>query len=423
MTVAPQPTRDLGVQEAVSAILALLQPLTQGQTVPLGHSLGRVLAAAVRSPIDVPAQDNAAMDGYALASADLRSDVTTTLRLAGTLLAGSSNTPWPAHQQGECVRIMTGATLPPGLDTVVPHELCRVVADQVQIDAGILRPGDHRRLRGEDLQAGGVALPDGRVLRSSDVGLLASLGLATVSVRQRVRVALFSTGNELTQPGLPLPPGHVYDSNRFTLAAALERLGMEVVDLGSVPDDPEALDRTLVLAMQQADAVITTGGVSMGDADHTRAALARRGEMSFWKVAIRPGRPFAFGRLPRADGQAPAWLFALPGNPVAALVTFYALVRPALLHLAGAGPSEAAIPCLPVRTAQDIRKRPGRTEYLRAVLEPAPGGGQQARLTGPQGAGILSSMSQAQVLLVLGHERGPVEGGDWVDAWPLDGLV
>jgi molybdopterin molybdotransferase len=351
----------------------------------------------------------------------LRSNTHTTLRLAGTRLAGASADAHFAHRPGECVRIMTGAAMPVGLDTVVPHELCRVEeSGQVRIEAGVVRPGDHRRLRGEDLPAGGPALSGGRVLRAPDLGLLASLGLATVEVRHRLRVALFSTGDELTQPGLALPPGHVYDSNRFALAGALARLGAEVVDLGSVPDDPDALDRTLVCALQQADAIITTGGVSMGDADHTRDALARRGEMSFWKVAIRPGRPFAFGRLPRADGQAPGWLFALPGNPVAALVTFYVLVRPALLRLAGA--LAAAPTTLPVRSAQSIRKRQGRSEYLRAVLEPAAEGGLQARLTGPQGAGILSSMSQAQVLLVLGHDQGPVAAGDWVDAWPLDGL-
>jgi molybdopterin molybdotransferase len=412
---------DLSVQDAIASIVAPLQPVTLGHTLPLGQALGRILAGDVRSPIDVPAHDNAAMDGYALAGADLRSDAPTTLRLAGTLLAGARAETVLAHRPGECVRIMTGAAMPAGLDTVVPHELCRAESGQVHIEAGVVRPGDHRRLRGEDLPAGGPALSGGRVLRAPDLGLLASLGLATVAVRQRLRVALFSTGDELTQPGAPLSPGHVYDSNRFALAGALARLGAEVVDLGSVPDDPDALDRTLVCALQQADAIITTGGVSMGDADHTRDALARRGEMSFWKVAIRPGRPFAFGRLPRADGQAPGWLFALPGNPVAALVTFYVLVRPALLCLAGA--LAAAPIALPVRSAQPIRKRPGRSEYLRALLEPAPDGGLQARLTGPQGAGILSSMSQAQVLLVLGHDQGPVAAGDWVDAWPLDGLL
>ncbi len=412
---------DLSVQEASHTILAQLHPVAGSQAVPLGQALGRVLSADVVSPLDVPAHDNAAMDGFALAGGDLQARAATTLRVVGTVLAGAPAGPGTPPGPGDCVRIMTGAALPLGLDTVVPHELCRAEAGQVRIEAGSLRPGDHRRLRGEDLRAGGLALPAGRVLRAADLGLLASLGMAEATVRQRLRVALFSTGDELTQPGVALAPGHVYDSNRFALAGALQRLGADVIDLGCVPDDPAALDRTLAGALQRADAIVTTGGVSMGDADHTRAALARRGEVSFWKVAIRPGRPFAFGRLARPSGATPAWLFALPGNPVAALVTFYVLVRPALLRLAGA--NVEPLPTLPVRSAQAIRKRPGRSEYLRAVLEPAPGGGVQARLTGPQGAGILSSMSRAQVLLALGHEQGPVAAGDWVDAWPLDGLA
>lgn len=414
--------RSISVADARAAIAAALQPITATETVPLLQAIGRVLAADVVSPIDVPAHDNSAMDGYAFDGAALMSNEETALRNVGIVYAG---TPFAGRiGRGECLRIMTGAVMPEGLDTVVPQELCKVDGETVRIAAGVLKAGENRRQRGEDLALGKPALRAGRVLRPADVGLIASLGMGEISLFRRLRVALFSTGDEIRTLGQPLDPGCVYDSNRYSLQAALQRLGMEVIDLGLVRDDPATLQATLEAAIAQADVVLTSGGVSVGDADHTRAVLARMGEVSFWKVAMRPGRPFAFGplfRSARGAGQPPSWLFALPGNPVAALVTFYAFARQALLQLAGATPTPP--PMLQARCAAPIRKRPGRTEFQRAIVEPAADGGWQVRLTGSQGAGVLRSMSEANALLVLRHEQGSVAAGDLVDCWLFDGLV
>jgi molybdopterin molybdotransferase len=410
---------ELSVRAAIAAIAAVLRPITDTETLALDQALGRVLAADVVSPIDVPAHDNSAMDGYALLGADLQAGGPTVLRaVAGTVFAGASSGSRLAS--GECIRIMTGAVMPPGLDTVVPIELCRVEGDTVTLSPGVLRAGENRRHRGEDLTRGGVALPAGRLLRPADLGLVASLGMPRLSVFRRLRVALFSTGDELRAPGEPLPPGCIYDSNRASLLAALQRLGVEVIDLGLVPDDPAALRATLDSAIAAADVVLTSGGVSVGDADHTRDLLASCGEVAFWKVAMRPGRPFAFGPLFGAGGKT-AWLFALPGNPVAALVTFYVLARDALLALAGA--IVPPTPRLRARSPVPIRKRPGRTEFQRAIVAPSASGGWDVRITGAQGAGILSSMSQANALLVLDHDQGSVAAGDEVEVWLFDGLV
>ncbi|OYV00951.1 MAG: molybdopterin molybdenumtransferase MoeA, partial [Burkholderiales bacterium PBB5] len=263
------------------------------------------------------------------------------------------------------------------------------------------------------------------LLRPADLGLAASLGFEALPVRRRLKVALFSTGDEVTLPGQPLPPGGIYDSNRASLTGALQRLGVEVIDLGLVRDDPAALRAVLDQAVQQADAVLTSGGVSVGDAAHTRDLLAQMGQVAFWKVAMRPGRPFAFGPLHATapDGAArTAWLFALPGNPVAALVTFYAFAREALWRLAGAQPEP--LPVLQARCTTAIRKRPGRTEFQRGIVSPAPdGAGWQVALTGSQGAGILRSLSEANALVVLGHAQGSVAAGEPVDVWLFDGLV
>jgi molybdopterin molybdotransferase len=424
--------RNLSVDEARAAIAAALRPLPRSESavVPLAEAIGRVLAADVISPIDVPAHDNSAMDGYAFAGNALGRDTPTVLQAAGIVYAGRPFAGTVAA--GRCVRIMTGAVMPGGADTVVPLELVQVEgaaeSGQVRIPPGVIQPGENRRKRGEDLATGKPALLAGRVLRPADLGLAASLGLTQVRVMRPLKVALFSTGDEVVEPGLPLPPGCIYDSNRFSLGAALRRLGLEVVDLGLVRDDPEALASVVARAVREADVVITSGGVSAGDADYTRDILARHGDVAFWKVAMRPGRPFAFGPLRRepgeraADGALPSWLFALPGNPVAALVTFYAFVRDALLVLAGA--TAEPMPVLSARSTATIRKRPGRTEFQRAIVEPAPGGiGWQVRLFGSQGAGVLRSMSEANALVVLGHAQGSVAAGDPVPVWLFDGLV
>jgi molybdopterin molybdotransferase len=415
--------RHLSVDDARATIAAALRrvgSISRSEQLPLMQARGRVLASDVISPIDVPAHDNSAMDGFAFASGEMQTGLTTELRVVATVYAGAPFNGTVAA--GECVRIMTGAVMPAGLDTVVPQELCTATDSQVNIPPTTLRAGENRRHRGEDLSAGRPALLAGRLLRPADVGLIASLGLDQVHVVQRLRVAIFSTGDELRSAGQPLAPGCVYDSNRHSLMAAVQALGMQVVDLGLVPDDPEALQATLEAAIQQADVVLTSGGVSVGDADYTRALLARLGDVAFWKVAMRPGRPFAFGPLGASAEAAPnSWLFALPGNPVAALVTFYVFVRDALLQLAGATP--VPIPVLQARCTTAIRKRPGRTEYQRAIVEPASVGGWQVRLTGTQGAGVLRSMSEANALLVLRHEQGSVAAGEMVDVWLFDGVV
>jgi molybdopterin molybdotransferase len=410
---------ELSVEAARALIHAALRPVGGEQWLDLPQALGRILAQDVVSPIDVPAHDNSAMDGYALRGQDLAPEGTTRLAaLAQTVFAGA---PFEGVVgPGQCVRIMTGAVMPNGLDTVVPIELCEVQRDQVSIASGVLRSGDNRRRQGEDLTLGKPALRAGQRLRPADLGLIASLGIARVAVRPRLRVALFSTGDELRTLGQTLDAGCVYDSNRYSLMGALQGLDMDVLDLGLVPDDPAALNATLDRALAEADVVLTSGGVSMGDADYTRDLMAARGEVSFWKVAMRPGRPFAFGALAGAD-ERPVWLFALPGNPVAALVTFYVFARDALLALAGA--SQQPVPMLRARSVAPIRKRPGRSEYQRGIVSPAPEGGWQVRLTGAQGAGILRSMSEANALVVLGHEQGSVAAGEEVSVWLFDGLV
>ncbi len=409
----------LSVAQARAAIAAALRPIEGRESLPLAQALGRVLAEDLISPIDVPAHDNSAMDGYAFAGAALHADRASTLTVVGTVLAGK---PFDGRvAAGECVRIMTGAVMPPGTDSVVPLELCRVDGATLRVEPGVIEAGENRRRRGEDLARGQAALRAGRVLKPADLGLAASLGLRELVVVRRLRVALFSTGDELRAPGEPLDPGCIYDSNRSALQAALQRLGVEVVDLGLVRDDRAALQATLEAAVAQADVVLTSGGVSVGDADHTRELLGRLGEVAFWKVAMRPGRPFAFGPL-RAQGSGrPSWLFALPGNPVAALVSFYAFVREALLQLAGATPEP--LPVLQARCQQAIRKRPGRTEFQRGIVGPGADGRWQVRITGAQGAGILRSMSEANALVVLRHEQGSVAAGDPVDVWLFDGLT
>lgn len=412
--------QSLRLELAQDFISGLLAPLPGTETLPLRQALGRVLAAELISPIDVPAADNSAMDGYALRGADLAAEGPTRLRVAGRSLAGEA--PAAPLAAGECRRIMTGALIPPGADTVVPQELVQLQAlpggdSELLIPPGCLRPGAHRRRAGEDLARGQSALAAGQRLRPAELGLLASLGLAEVTVRQRPRVALLSTGDELQPPGAPLPPGGVYDSNRHTLWALLQGLPVEVLDLGSVRDDPALLRQRFAEAAAAADLVISTGGVGVGEADHTKRVMAELGDVLFWQLALRPGRPLALGRL----GPRGSLLLGLPGNPVAVMVGFYAFVRPALLALAGSRESPWP-PALRARSAQMLRKRPGRSEFQRGVVEAGVDGQLWVRSTGNQGSGVLSSMSRANGLIRLGHEQGDVAQGDWVEVLPFEGL-
>jgi molybdopterin molybdotransferase len=420
----PDATGALGVAQARELLRAAMphpDPAAPGQVeqVTLAEARGRVLARDVQAPHDVPPHDNAAMDGYAFDGRVLAQAGVARLRLdvQGAVRAGA---PWvQTVPPGHAVKIMTGAVMPPGCDTVVPIERCVAEGPQVVVDAAGLRPGDHRRLRGEDLVRGGPVLRAGRRLRAPDLGLMASLGLTDVAVHRRLRVALFSTGDELREPGQALSTGCIYDSNRRSLAAAVQALGAEPLDLGLVPDDPDALRAALAAARDRADVVLTSGGVSQGDADHTRTVLADLGTVRFWRVALRPGQPLAFGVLRGRGSEVP--LLALPGNPVAALVSFLLLARDALLQRAGAVPEP--VWRLRARSLQALPKRVGRTEVLRGLAEPGVDGALQVRTTGAQGSGILSSFTAANVLIVLDEARGPVSAGDEVEVWPLDGLI
>ena len=414
--------KSLPVAQAQEFIARLVPKVQTIEILALRSALGRVLARDIVSRIDVPAHDNSAMDGYALRGSDLETDADTVLTVTGSAFAGQAGQPDLATASpGECVRIMTGAVMPAGLDTVVPQEFATVDGDRVSIPAGIVRTGDNRRLKGEDLAQGDAALVAGRVLRPADLGLLASLGQAEVPVLRRLRVAFFSTGDELRSIGEDLPAGCVYDSNRYTLWGMLQRLGFEVLDLGVVRDDPQALAQAFRHAADNADAVITSGGVSVGEADHTKQVMAQLGDVLFWTIAMRPGRPMAIGRLCGASNERRAILFGLPGNPVAVMVTFYAFVRDALLAMSGATPQP--LPLLRVASAHAIRKKPGRTEYQRGVVVRGADGVQTVGITGSQGSGILRSMSTANGLVVLHHEQGNVAAGDMVDVLPFDGLI
>ena len=408
----------LSVAQAQQIISEFVQPVQALERVDLHAALGRVLAQDIISPISVPAHDNSAMDGYAFAGSDLRTDGPTNLQIVGVAMAGKAFVGNLAA--GECVRIMTGAVMPEGCDTVIPQELTKSVTDDnVGIAPGTVRTGDNRRLMGEDLMQGQAALLAGRILRAADLGLLASLGIATVAVRRRVRVAFFSTGDELRSLGDPLDAGCVYDSNRYTLFGMLTRLGCELIDMGVVKDNPQALEAAFKAAAEQSDAIITSGGVSVGAADYTKQIMAQLGDVSFWKIGMRPGRPMAFGTI--ASGGKTAYLFGLPGNPVAVMVTFYFFARDALLRMMGA--ASAPLPHLKALSETAIRKKPGRTEYQRGILFTNANGQPAVRITGSQGSGVLRSMSEANCMVVLGHDQGNVSAGDQVDVVVFDGLT
>ena len=402
----------------VNAFLAeLVQPVRETERVSPMEALDRILAEDVVSPISVPPHDNSAMDGFAFRGSEMQAGQPTRLRVVGTALAGKA---WSGQcGSGECVRIMTGAIMPAGLDTVAPQELVQVEGEQVTIPIGLLQTGDNRRLLGEDLMAGHPALSAGTRLTPAACGLIASLGLPQVKVWRRPRVAYFSTGDEILSLGEPPREGAVYDSNRYTVFGLLTRLGCEVIDLGVVKDQPDLLEAAFRQAAAQADAVITSGGVSVGEADYTKAMMKKLGDVAFWRIAMRPGRPMAVGRL--TEGGHSALLFGLPGNPVAVMVTFAAFVRPALQQLMGwnAPPQ----PLLRARAVDTMRKKPGRTEYQRGIVERREDGDLWVRLTGNQGSGVLSSMVQANGLIVLGHEQPTVQSGDWVDVMMFDGQL
>ena len=419
----------LSVTEARNAISTLIQDIQLQakrsdaiEKLPLKQCLGRILANDILSPINVPATDNSAMDGFAFNSKDLKTDREQIhLRIVGTVYAGQTSV--PPTQASECIKIMTGAMMPPDCDTVIPQEFTQLSDEGlITFAKHTVRAGENRRLRGEDLQADKPAIQQGRILKASDIGLAASLGIAELGVYQRIKVAILSSGDELCDMSEPLLPGKIYDSNRFSLHACLSRLGFEIIDCGIVRDTPEDLRHAFTLASQKADVIISSGGVSVGEADFTKQIMDELGEVGFWKIAMRPGRPMAFGSLkPISPKTSPTVFFGLPGNPVAVMVTFYQFVRNALLQLNGALKPE--IPLVLVQSAEAIRKKSGRTEFQRGVLFRNSEGKLFVKSTGSQGAGILRSMSEANCFMILHHDQGNIAPGDWVDVEIFDGLL
>ncbi len=393
-------------------MLSQIMPIAGHEFVPVRSALGRVLAADLIAPHDVPAHDNSAMDGYAVHFDSLSSAGESRLTVVGTAFAGNAFSGLVG--KGQAVRIMTGAVLPAGADTVVVQEITRVEDSIVVIPPG-QRLGQNTRRAGEDLARGGVALPVGKKIGPAELGLIASLGIAEVAVKRRLRVAFFSTGDELASIGKPLAPGEIYDSNRYTLYGLLANLGADIIDLGVVPDRPEALEATLLEAASVADAIITTGGVSVGEADFIKDILAKLGEVHFWKLNIKPGRPMAFGKV------GSAWLFGLPGNPVAVMVSYTQFALDALRRLSGIDPVPE-YPLLMATAANPIKKQAGRREYLRGVVVPV-AGGWQVRTTGNQGSGVLRSMSEANCFVVLPETCAGVQAGDTVQVQMFSGLL
>ena len=403
------------VTKARELIASFLVPVSAVERVHVRSALGRVLAEDLVSPLDVPGHDNSAMDGYAVRFADLKHDGETLLKRVGESFAGK---PWDgAIGAGECVRIFTGGVMPQGADTVVMQERASEDAAGVRIAAGAVgKAGTNRRFAGEDLKRGQTVFRAGQRLRPAELGMIASLGIGEVNVYRRLRVAFFSTGDELRSIGTPLGAGDVYDSNRYTLYGVLTRLGCEVIDMGVVADDPASLERAFESAAQAADVVITSGGVSVGEADYVKRLLDKLGEVLFWKIAMKPGRPLAYGKLRNAH------FFGLPGNPVSVMVTFYEFVRDALLTLQGQR-EIAPLPTFKVPLSAPIKKTPGRTEFQRGILSADGAGGWTVRTTGDQGSGILSSMSRANCFIVLPAETGNVAAGELVDVQLLEGLI
>ncbi len=427
-------TASLHVNEARKAIASLVSDLLQEatslhaqndiETVSLDQAINRILAQDLLSPIDVPSADNSAMDGYAFDGKCLSQDKTdVTLKIVGTALAGK---PFGGKiGQGECLKIMTGALMPADCDTVIPQEFTTSSNEEIIcFPSNQLRAGENRRLRGEDLQKGKAAIAAGRLLRPSDLGLAASLGVSSLQVHRKLKVAILSSGDELRSLGQPLDPSSIYDSNRYSLTGMLNRLNIEIIDCGIVRDNPDSLKEAFIDAASKADVLISSGGVSVGEADFTKQIMQELGDVGFWKIAMRPGRPMAFGTLKPIPGKSPArktLFFGLPGNPVAVMVTFYQFVRSALLQLNGASVTE--LPLVQAISETAIRKKPGRTEFQRAILGRNAEGRPSVRLTGSQGAGILRSMSEANCFVILGHEQGNIAAGDLVDIALFDGLL
>jgi molybdopterin molybdotransferase len=399
----------LSVAQALQYLYSELQPINGVEQLPIRNALGRILAKDVYSPNNVPPHDHSAMDGYAVRSADLPNSGKVQLQIVGTSWAGKPYTQMVEAQQ--CVRIFTGGVIPLGSDTVIMQEDVEI-KDNIMILATGHEPGQHVGKMGEDLTIGQKVLVAGKRLTPADIGLLASLGIPEVQVKRRLRIAFFSTGDELCPLGKQPQLGQIYDSNRYTLHSLLSYLGVEPIDMGIVPDNRQDIENAFLLATKQADVLITSGGVSVGDADYVIETLQRIGKVNFWKIAMKPGRPLTFGKIEQTT------FFGLPGNPVSAMATFYQIVQPALRQLMG------QIPTTPLRfqvkCLSSLKKRPGRMEFQRGILTYDESGQLVVRSTGKQGSAMLSSMSQANCFIILPEESGNVMTGSTVLVEPFE---
>ncbi len=402
----------MAVEQAREYIKSFLTPIRETENLYLNTSLGRVLAVEIHASHNVPNHDNSAMDGYAFNAVDL-TEGTTRLKITGAVFAGNDLT--GNFAKGACVRIMTGAAIPAGADTVIAQERVEVDGAFIQFTDKPNR-GANVRYAGEDLKAGQVVLNIGHQISPADLGLIASLGIGEVTVYRKLRVSFFSTGDELASIGSALKTGQIFDSNRYTLLGMLTRMNVEIQDLGAIPDNPALIEAALIKAAENSDVILTSGGVSVGEADYMKQLLQKLGQVLFWKIAMKPGRPLAFGKIGNAH------YFGLPGNPVAVMVTFYQFVRQAMLVLMGQ-PNPASIPMLNVVCTSGIRKLKGRTEFQRGILSISEHGDWQVKTTGNQSSGVLSSMSQANCFIVLDEDVGNVEVGTTVKVQVFNGVI
>lgn len=393
--------------QALEKMLSAISPIHDTESVLLKQALGRVLAADITSPINVPPHNNSAMDGYAFAYESLASQEY--LTLAGRSMAGQPFT--GTCQKGECVRIMTGAKLPSGCDTVEMQENCAAEGESIRF-LEKRKQGDHVRYAGEDITKGEIVFAKGRRLSAIDIGVLASLGINELSVFRQLTVALIATGDELKTLGEPLGNGDIYESNSYALTGMLQNLNVKIIDFGVIQDNEEAIRQAFIQADAQADAVISSGGVSVGDADYTKTVLEQLGEIAFWKIAMKPGKPFAFGTL------ANSYFFGLPGNPVSAMVTADLLAMPALMKMQNC--HAKPLQRLKAKALSDLRKSPGRMDFQRGILSQNAEGELTVSSTGSQGSGILTSIAFANCYIVLPSEQGRVSAGEMVDVQLFD---
>ncbi len=400
----------LDVNEAQKRIKQMLSAVEESETVNIRDALGRTAAENILSTIDVPAYTNSAMDGYAINGNDLQK--TDSFKLIGTAYAGK---PFNGSvKSGECIRIMTGAPMAEGTDTVIMQEHVEKNDNAITL-IGKHKAGQNVRQKGEDLAKGSPAIFAGRHLTASDIGLLASLGIAQVAVKRKVRVSILSTGDELKNVGEPLGEGQIYDSNRYTIYCMLKKLDVEITDLGIIEDNPAKIRAAFTKASENADVVITSGGVSVGDADFVKQILEELGNVNFWKIAMKPGRPLAVGQINKAS------FFGLPGNPVSAMVTFYQYIQPAIRQIMGQSSPEN--PSIQMKCVSSLKKRPGRVEFQRGIIFTNENGEKVVKSTGNQGSHVLSSMSEANCFIILGMETGNVEKNSFVEVQPFEGLI